>query len=227
MDETQVAAQSLIALAAPFIKREDRDGLAEKLRESWTADCLKLLLNSPDVETARTAAYCLGLIGKMPDSASLVDLLGHEELLIVDRAEDALWSIWFRAGGPIAQAVLYRIARSLREGETRTSSALLTELIKSYPTFAEAHHQRGQAHYLMSEYSAALRDARRATELNPLHFAAFALLGHAQSSLGRYEESLMAYREALRIYPRMPGVRESIQHVRNRLAAIGRTAAPV
>ena len=226
MDEEKVAAHALVSIAAPFIIKQDRDGLAEKLRESWSPDCLRLLLTSPDLEVVKTAAHCLGLVGDMDDSPALTDLLGHEHPLVVDMAEDALWSIWFRAGGPIGQAVLYRIARSIREGDTKNSATMLTELIKSSPSFAEAHHQRGQAHYLLAEYTSTLRDARRAAELNPCHFASFALMGHAQSGLGRYEEALKAYREALRIYPRMAGIRDSIQQVRSRLNVFGAATAP-
>src|SRR5262249_28574306 len=106
MDEQQAAAHSLIRLARPFIISQDRDGLAEKLGHVWSADCLKLFLNSLDVDVVKTAAYCLGLIGTMSDSPALVELLGDGQPLIADTAEDALWSIWFRAGGPIAQTVL-------------------------------------------------------------------------------------------------------------------------
>jgi tetratricopeptide (TPR) repeat protein len=227
MDEQQAAAHSLIKLARPFIVRQDRDGLAAKLRESWSADCLTLFLSSPNVEVVKTAAYCLGLIGCMDDSPALVELLGDDQPLISDTAEDALWSIWFRAGGPIGQAVLYRIARSIEQGETGTAAPMLTELIRSYPNFAEAHHQRAQAHYLNAEYPSALRDARRATDLNPSHFAAFSLLGHCHSVLGRYDDALHAYREALRIHPRMAGVRDSIQQVRSRILSTGSTPVTV
>lgn len=227
MDEQQAAAHCLIKLARPFIIKQDRDGLVEKLREAWSADCLKLFLTSPDIEVVKTAAYCLGLIGTMDDSEALIELLGDDQPLIADTAEDALWSIWFRAGGPIAQAVLYRISRSIDDGEADSAAPMLTELIRSYPNFAEAHHQRGQAHYLNGEYPSALRDARRATELNPCHFAAFALLGHAHSGLGRYDDALHAYREALRIYPRMAGVRDSLQQVRSRISPTGGAPVPV
>jgi tetratricopeptide (TPR) repeat protein len=153
----------------------------------------------------------------MSAGPALAGLLGHDNLLIVDAAENALWAIWFREGGPVARAVLYRIDQGIQTQRTENVTAMITELIRAYPAFAEAYHQRAQAHYLDSEFSSALRDARRAHELNPLHFAALALTGHCLALLGRYQDALKTYREVLKIYPKMAGIRESMRAIRSRL----------
>jgi tetratricopeptide (TPR) repeat protein len=120
----------------------------------------------------------------------------------------------------MAQAVLSRIAGSISGGETENIVPMLTELIRAYPGYAEAYHQRSQAHYLQNSYQQALRDARRAFQINPLHFGALANQAHALVGLGQFPEALKVYRQVLKLHPTMPAIREAIGHLRRRLLPI-------
>jgi tetratricopeptide (TPR) repeat protein len=214
-EPAEAAGECLTTLARPYLERGDKDGLAARVKERWSAACLVPLLHAADSNTVETAAICLGLIGEVSEARSLAGLLHHRDLPVVEAAEDALWSIGFRAGGPIAQAVLSRIARAIASGETENVVSMLTELIRTYPGYAEAYHQRSQAHYFENNYAAALRDAVKACELNPLHFGALAMRAHALAAMDRYHEALQHYRQVLHVHPRMPGIRSAIQHLRH------------
>jgi tetratricopeptide (TPR) repeat protein len=214
MNERDIAGRKLLELVAPFVERDDRTGLAESLKQSWSPECLALLLDSPDPRVVRAAIEGLALIGHMGTASALADLLHDENADLVDTVEDALWSIWFRAGGRVGNAVLAKIAESIEASETENVVALLTELIRSQPTFAEAYHQRAQAHYLENNYEAALRDARRAVHLNPNHFSAVSVEGHSHAAMGRFSHALEAYNRVLRIHPRMYGIRAAIRRLR-------------
>jgi tetratricopeptide (TPR) repeat protein len=216
MDELGAAAQRLITLAAPYLARGDKDGLARRLESSWSQECLSLLLDHAEPAIVEVAAACLGLVGDMSACPKLAALLHHPSAGVVAEAEDALWAVWFRDGGKVGRAVLARIAGSIRSQETENVVPLLTEIIRSHPSWAEAHHQRGQAHYLENAYSEALRDARRAFELNRFHFAALSIQAHACAALGRYQEALRLYREVLQLHPRLHGIRAAIHHLRQR-----------
>lgn len=218
MDEQNAAAKRLLDLARPYLDRGDRDGLAVQLREHWSPDCLKLLLDEKNERVVEVAASCLGLVGDMSAAPSLAYLLHHDSPAVIEAAEDALWHLFFRDGGPLGQAVLFRIATSIKRKQSDNATALLTELIRAHPTYAEAYHQRSCAEFLIGEYTSALRDARRACELNPLHFGAWTMVGNALAALGRYADSLEAYREALRIHPNMACVRATMNEVREKLA---------
>ncbi len=221
MDEPRMAERRLVAECGPYLQLADMDGMAAMLMESWSERRIAELLGSDDREVILTAARALGAIGRMTACPSLVQVLRHDSPEIRSAAEDALWSIWFRASGRTAQAVLHRIAQSIREGDLNAVPLMLTELIRSYPAYAEAHHQRSQAYYLTCAYEQAIRDAARAVALNPWHFAAWAVHAHGLAALGRYHEALRSYREVLRLNPWMNGIRESIQGVRQKLALAG------
>lgn len=216
MDEQRFAGQRLVQLVTPFLERQDRAGLAVALEGGWSPECLALLLEDEDWTVVRAAAVCLGLVGVMESGRALAKLLGHEDPVIVEAAEDALWSIWFRAEGLLPQEVLSRIARSIDAGETENVVPMLTALIHSKKDFAEAYHQRSQAHYLRGAYDESLRDARRAFDLNPLHFGALANMAHSYAAMGRFAEALKTYRKVHALHPHLAGIRTSIRQIRER-----------
>lgn len=218
MDEQRYAGQRLVQLAGPFLDRKDRVGLAAALEGGWSPECLALLLEDEDWTVVRAAAVCLGVVGSLNAGPALIHLLGHDDPDVVEAAEDALWSIWFRAKGPLPQAVLGKIAQAIRNGETENVVPMLTELIRTQPAFAEAFHQRSQAHYLRGAYDEGLRDARRAYELNPLHFGALANIAHCYAAIGRYAEALKTYRDVLALYPNQPLIRKALRQIRERVA---------
>lgn len=217
MDGGQIVGLRLTELARPYLARNDRDGLARRLEADWSPECLELLLDAADTDIVRVASVALGLIGRMGVCAPLARLLHHASDTVAAAAEEALWSIWFRDGGMVAQGVLLRIARAIRSGQTENVVSMLTELIRARPMYAEAHHQRSQAYYLEGSFHFALRDARRAGELNPWHFGALANQAHALVALGRFPEALEAYTAVLNLHPRMPGISESVDRLRERL----------
>lgn len=221
MNETQAAGCKLVSLAEPYLRRRDFCGLVERLDRQWSPDCLSLLLLGDDPEVVEVAAACLGLVGDMSASEPLARLLHHDLASIVKAAENALWAVWFRGAGPVAQAALTRIAASIRLGEPERIVPLLTELTRTYPSFAEAFHQRSQAYFLRGAFTFAIRDAERAVTLNPYHFAALANQAHARAALGQYTKAAALYRSVLQLHPRFPGIRSALGRIGVRQDAIG------
>ena len=214
MDGQVIAGAKLVELADPYLIRGDKEGLATALQSAWSPECLELLLETGDDLVVEVAAICLGLIGQMAFGQPIAGLLHHAHPRIVAAAEDALWSIWFRDGGSLGCSVLSRISSAIEGHETENAEQMLTELIRVMPAYGEAYHQRGQVHFLNEAYTEALRDARRAFELNPLHFGALAQQGHALSATGHGSEAIKIYRQVLQLHPRMAGIRECISCLR-------------
>jgi tetratricopeptide (TPR) repeat protein len=217
MDEMTLAAQRLLAVAGPMLACGELDALATRLNAEWTPDCLVLLLGHLNPAVVRCAVQCLGVIAAASAASAIAALLHHHDEGIVDAAEDALWSISFQAGGPLPQRVLSKITESMKEGETENVIAMLTQLIKSHKSYAEAYHQRCQAYYLQQAYEPALRDARRAFSLNPFHFSALAVQGHCMVALGRLPDALEIYRRVLALHPRMADISDCIEQLRRKL----------
>ncbi|MCK6455089.1 MAG: tetratricopeptide repeat protein [Phycisphaerae bacterium] len=214
MDGSVHVAARLTELAQPFMARNDWQGFAVALNGRFSADCLELLLNHADPAVARLAATACGLVGTIRQSEALARLLHHDSPGVAGAAEDALWSLWFRAGGSDSLRIIRKAQNLIDERMARRAIPLLDSLIAGQPNFAEAYHQRSIAHFLLGEYESSRRDAERATRLNRWHFAAWACQGNCHAEADRLEEALECFREAMRIHPRLDAVRESVREIR-------------
>lgn len=160
------------------------------------------------------ANTCAELVEKIHEPEDLARLLTSDDPVAVSFCEEALWSVWFQQAGQEAAAWLHQAMRLLGEERMEEAIDMLDRLIDRYPGFAEAYHQRGMAHNLRDDHARAMEDFRRTLQLNPIHFAAMANLGHSYVQLGGYDAARKWYLAALRVYPRMPGVRQMLRHLR-------------
>ena len=103
--------------------------------------------------------------------------------------------------------------------------ATLDALIAVEPTFAEAHHQRGIALFLLERPAEAAKAFRRALHLNPDHFPALVSLGHAALNQGELRSAVLYYRQALDLNPRLATVREMVQKLEPAVGGNGKTLA--
>jgi len=207
----------LVEWARPFLEKQDGVGLAAAAPRCWPTEMLLRMLDCDEPDTLKVAATCLGLVAGMEVCVPLARLLHHEDPIVVATIEDALWCIWFRAGGPAANCRLQEASRRIDAGSCSEAIATLTELIRDCPDFAEAYNQRAIAYYLNEQFTLSMDDCRRTLELNPVHFGAAAGLGHCHAHLGQYREALECYYAALGIHPRLQGIRRSIRQVRKAL----------
>src|SRR5205823_2988767 len=94
-----------------------------------------------------------------------------------------------------------------------------TAALEIDPKFAEAYNQRAIAYYLQEQYNESIVDCRRAVELMPCHFGAWAGSGHCEAHLGHLREAITCYRKALEINPHIEGISQTIQAIEQQLDA--------
>lgn len=210
----QNPGQELLAQTLGSLRRRDRAALLNRLQQDWPVEHLVDLLDSDDDNVVKVAATCLGLVGSAAESTRLARLLHHDDSVVVSMADHALWQIWFRQGSFKACRALCRAVESIEKDRYQTALNLLNTIIRQCPTFAEAYHQRAIVLQLLERYDPAIADCRRAVELDPTHFGALAIMGHALCQAGRYAQALQTYRAVLQIHPRMENIRQSIRRVR-------------
>ncbi len=167
-----------------------------------------------------SAAMSLGLVGTMEDTPELSRCLHHADYFVVTRAEQALWSIWFRASTSECCAWLQESVTAMQAGQFAEAERLLDKILIADPTFAEACNQRAILHYLTDRFPSSVMACMRTLALNPKHFGAAAGLGHNRFQLGQYDDAEIAYRRALHLHPRMEGVRQQLRRVREARAAL-------
>ena len=199
----------LIAVDPPLAAGDLPAALA-RLRANWPPERLVELTASPLEAVAKLAATCLGLTGSMEHCRRLAALLGHADEQVVVAAEDALWSIWMRAGSADGNRRLGIAVQRLQTGEFESALGVLRELIALEPTLAEAHHQQAIALHSLGRHEEAEEAYQAALDRHPHHFAAAAGRGHICVERDDYAGALDFYKRALKIHPRLAGIREVV-----------------
>lgn len=208
------SGQQLLADVAPLLKAGQETALREILEARWPRPVLRELLDNPDPDVARAAAMGLGLIGVFDDTPALAAALRHDDFFVVDMAERALWTIWFRASSPACNLLLTKAVEAIHACDFETAERILDRILILDADFAEAVNQRAVMLFLTGRYESSIMACHRTLALNPHHFGAAAGLGHNHAQRGQYLAAMAAYRRALRIHPRMEGVRQALRQVR-------------
>jgi tetratricopeptide (TPR) repeat protein len=86
-------------------------------------------------------------------------------------------------------------------GNITQAEALLTELIRDQPDFAEAWNRRAVLYFTLGQYEKSRDDCQEVIKLNPVHFGALHGLGLCHAALGDYSAAIQAFRKALEIQP--------------------------
>lgn len=210
---------SFVASVTPLLEARDLEGLLCLLKRKYTPEQItSLLARGPCPDARKVAALALSLVGGECCIPALVERLRDRDPTTNQMAEHALWSVWFRGGGsPAANAELARGTDCLSDRRFACAHKHFARAIELNPGFAEAYNQRAIAYYLQENYEASEADCRRAVELMPCHFGAWAGLGHCCAHLGRLDEALEAYEKALAINPHLDCIQQAVRELRGRL----------
>ena len=136
-----------------------------------------------------------------PSIDSLLEDLKNPDENVRDRATEELWRIWFYQKGRYGLDLIERSQTMFKLGDMTQAEALLTELIKDQPDFAEAWNRRAVLYYLLGQYNKSRNDCEQVIKLNPVHFGALHGLGLCHAALGNYTAAIQAFRKALEIQP--------------------------
>ncbi|HQY87246.1 MAG TPA: hypothetical protein PK402_01220 [Tepidisphaeraceae bacterium] len=199
----------------PLIERRDVHAMVTTIKRNWTLAEVIGLLNSPDCDARKVSALVLGLIGTCNCVRDLARQLHHDDPMVWKMAEHAMWSIWLRAGNEVANEHLTKGMAHLEKKQYQHAINEFSLAIAADPKFAEAFNQRAMAYYLLEDYEQCQADCRTAVTLMPLHFGAWAGLGHCQAGLGDIQGAILSYRKAYAINPHLECVHELLTELQS------------
>lgn len=200
----------------PLLAARDTSGLIRLLGTRYSVPEICSHLNSPCDDARKVAALALALVGQEDAIPALAEHLRDADPMVNQMAEHALWSIWFRGGTPESNACLLRGSESLNDRQIERAAEHFSAAIGLCPSFAEAYNQRAMAYFLQEKFEESLRDSRRAVELMPCHFGAWAGMGHCHAHRGELEAALSCYRRALSINPHLQCIAEMVSALETR-----------
>jgi len=179
-----------------------------QVEQFYTEPTLERLLGSPDPVCRRAAVLALGLVGTMQSNDTLARRLYDDDGMARQLAGDALWAIWFRAGG---RDHCERLQQIVAKDNGRTSLRDLDVLISRTGDYAEAYNQRAILYYKLGEFRRAAADCETVLKLNPKHYGAAAGMAQCFLRLSRPKAALRAFREALEINPNLEDVEAAVK----------------
>lgn len=216
MAEAQINPEQFIRQVQPLLERSDLPGLMQCIRKHWTPAQIASLFNHSNVDARKIAALVLGFVGERASIEPLARQLRDGDPMLNRMAEHSLWSIWFRCGCTIANQELLKGSRSLDDRDFDLAIRHFSRAIQIDPTFAEAYNQRALANYLKEDFEPSIADCKKVIELMPLHFGAWAGLGHCYAHTRQIDQAINAYTRALEINPHLECIREALAELGKR-----------
>ena len=210
--------EQFVASVTPLLEGQDLGGLVAVLQANWTHSQIASLFHSPNPDARKVAAFAFGLVGQKCCVHKLAPLLKDPDPMVHQMAEHALWSLWFRSGTPEANHEVCRGSKALNRRDFEHALTHFNRAVDLDPSFAEAYNQRAIVHYLSERYAESIEDCHRTVSRMPSHFGAWAGMGHCYAHLGKHEEAIRSYEKALEINPRLEGVRQGIESLREKSA---------
>jgi tetratricopeptide (TPR) repeat protein len=214
---TSIDADEFIEIVQPLLAAQDVNALYTTLRSHWSADQILSLLASPNADARKVAAFALGLVGTKCCVPKIAEQLKHEDVIVNQMAEHALWSIWFRCGSKEANNQLGRGAQALGRRDFDHAIEHFSNAVEIDPTFAEGYNQRAIVHYLQERYHDSIKDCKACIQLMPCHFGAWSGQGHCHAHLGQIRHAIASYEHALQINPHLDCLREAVGEMRKAL----------
>jgi tetratricopeptide (TPR) repeat protein len=210
---TELDPPTFVRLVQPLLERNDMPGLLAMLKQNWTKKQIVGLLSSKHCDARKVAALALSLVGCKACIPEIAEQLKDRDPMVNQMAEHALWSIWFRCGCDDANDHLARGSQAMNARQFEQAIEHFDHAIDRDPDFAEAYNQRAIVLYLQERFEESIKDCRRAAELMPCHFGAWAGMGHCYAHLGQLDAAKRAYQKALSLNPHLECISEAIEEI--------------
>jgi tetratricopeptide (TPR) repeat protein len=204
-----VLLAAVLTMAAPAAFPEPPKSRAEALAA----------LKNADTATRAEAVVWIANRGTMADAPLLHERLRDESAFVRSFAEQGLWLLWTRSGDPAIDAQMAKATETMQAGQYPEAIAVLTDVIKRKPEFAEGWNRRATVYYLAGDLQKSIADCDEVLKRNPGHFGALSGLGQIYMQLDDDENALKWFRRALEVNPNMLSVEMTIKMLEERQRA--------
>jgi hypothetical protein len=218
MNRDALDPAEFVQVAGMALSRGGTEELARRVQIRWTPRQVCPILSHGDPDVRKLACVVLALCGDKRVTGSLIRTLRDTNPQVVQLAEQAIWSIWFRSGTLEARRPFCAGLNAL--GNNPSQAILHFQQAQRLDSrFTEAFHQCGTAWYLREKWVEAIEQHERAFSLDMSHFGAMAGLGHCHFQLGNFAEAGRWYRRAVNIHPRLEAAKSALDRIQTCMAS--------
>lgn len=184
------------------------------------AEALAALKNA-DTATRAEAVVWIANRGSMADAPLLHERLRDESAFVRSFAEQGLWLLWTRSGDAGIDQLMAQTTEHMQAGRYPEAIAVLNEVIRKKPGYAEGWNRRATVNFMMSNYAKSMSDIDRTLALEPRHFGALSGMAQILKNTGKKEMALKAYQRVLDIYPMMRSAQNEVATLSEELTGEG------
>lgn len=142
--------------------------------------------------------------------ARFIDLAATGSESEADRIVAEIWALWLQSGDSEIDALVRRATEMMQIGASASALAILDEVVRRAPGYAEGWNKRATLLYLIGEFDRSLADCGEVLQREPRHFGALAGMGLIAIAQENFKAALAAYRRALAVNPFLKGRNEII-----------------
>ena len=148
----------------------------------------------------------------------LFSVLGQTgDVNIIQATENKIWEIWMEHLDADVEALMLVGTQRMNMQYYSDALAVYSEIIKTYPDYAEAWNKRATLYYLAGDLDASIDDIKHTLALEPRHFGALSGLGLVYIQRNELQKAKDAFETLLQVHPQSPNAQQSLEMVNQSL----------
>ncbi len=140
-----------------------------------------------------------------------------EEPQQISLIENDIWEIWLQHENPDVERLLAAGTARMNSGAFAQALSIYSQLIDSFPDFAEAWNKRATLYYVLEDYEASIADIEATLALEPRHFGALSGLGLVYVQQGKLNAAEEAFARLLEVHPNSRSAQENMQRLQEQM----------
>lgn len=135
------------------------------------------------------------------------------DLNSIRNTENAIWQIWLQHENQDVMRLMEMGTERMNYQRFNDALLIFSQIIASYPEFAEAWNKRATLYYIVGDLDASLADIEKALALEPRHFGALSGLGLVYVQRNELSKAREAFEKLISIHPNSPNAVENLRQV--------------
>lgn len=128
-----------------------------------------------------------------------------------------IWDRWIAYDDGKAFRLMQNGIGLMNKGELNNAEKIFSQIVTSYPDYAEAWNKRATVRFMQGDESGSRRDIARVIDLEPRHFGALTGLGMIHIRSGDLQAALQSYEAAIHFNPHLVYAKQMIYELATKL----------
>lgn len=131
----------------------------------------------------------------------------------LQQIENSIWAIWMQHDNEAVQRLMQLGTERMNRRQYSEALLVFSQLVESFPDFAEAWNKRATLYYLMGDLERSLADIAHTLALEPRHFGALSGQGLIFVERQELQAAKESFEQLLEVHPHSPAARANLERV--------------